>query len=41
LLPTAAAPIKIERKKTKVAKRADRQKMAANPQGFQPFHLTW
>jgi hypothetical protein len=41
LLPTPAAPIKIERKKTKVAKRADRQKMAANPQGFQPFHLTW
>jgi hypothetical protein len=41
-LPTlAAAPIKIERKKTRVAKRPDRQRMAANPQGFQPFHLTW
>jgi hypothetical protein len=41
-LPTpAAAAIKIERKKTKVAKRPDRQRMAANPQGFQPFHLTW
>lgn len=41
-LPTpAVAVIKIERKKTKVAKRPDRQRMAANPQGFQPFHLTW
>ena len=41
-LPTpAAAAIKIERKKTKVAKRPDRQRMAANPQGFQPFRLTW
>ena len=41
-LPTpAAAPIKIERKKARVAKRPDRQRMAANPQGFQPFHLTW
>jgi len=41
-LPTlAAAPIKIESKKTRVAKRPDRQRMAANPQGFQPFHLTW
>jgi hypothetical protein len=39
--PAAAAPIKIERKKTRVAKRPDRQRMAANPQGFQPFHLTW
>lgn len=38
--PVAAA-IKIERKKTTVAKRPDRQRMAANPQGFQPFHLTW
>jgi|SRR5450631_4465733 hypothetical protein len=37
----AAAAIKIERKKTMVAKRPDRQRMAANPQGFQPFHLTW
>ena len=41
-LPTpAAAPIKIERKKTRIARRPDRQRMAANPQGFQPFHLTW
>ena len=37
----AAAPIKIERKKTRIAKRPDRQRMAANPQGFQPFRLTW
>ena len=37
-LPT---PIKIERKKTRVTKRIDRQRMAANPPGFQPFHLTW
>ena len=41
-LPTpAAASIKIERKKTRVAKRPDRQRMAFNRQGFQPFHLTW
>jgi hypothetical protein len=40
-LSTPAAPIKIERKKARVAKRPDRQRMAANPQGFQPFHLTW
>jgi hypothetical protein len=40
--PTPPAPaIKIKRKKTTVAKRPDRQRMAANPQGFQPFHLTW
>src|ERR1700682_3711594 len=37
----AAAPFKIERKKTRFVKRVDRQRMAANPQGFQPFHLTW
>jgi hypothetical protein len=37
----AAAAIKIERKKTRVAKRPDRQRVAANPQGFQPFRLTW
>jgi hypothetical protein len=36
-----AAAAKIERKKTRVAKRPDRQRMAANPQGFQPFHLAW
>jgi hypothetical protein len=41
LSTTAAAPIKIERKKTRVARRPDRQRVAANPQGFQPFHLTW
>jgi hypothetical protein len=40
-LPTAAVTIKIERKKTKVAKRPDRQRMAANPQGLQPFRSTW
>jgi hypothetical protein len=41
-LPTpAAARTKIAHKKTVVAKRPDRQRMAANPQGFQPFHLTW
>jgi hypothetical protein len=40
-LPTLAAPVKIERKKIKVAKRPDRQRLAANRQGFQPFHLTW
>jgi len=39
--PTPAAPIKIETRKTRVAKRPDRQRMAANPQGFQPFRLTW
>jgi hypothetical protein len=40
-LSTPASPVRIERKKTRVAKRVDRQRMAANPQGFQPFHLTW
>ena len=40
-LPTPAAAAKIERKRTRVAKRPDRQRMAANPQGFQPFHLAW
>jgi hypothetical protein len=40
-LPTPAAPVKIERKKTRVAKRFNSQRMAANPPGFQPFHLTW
>ena len=40
-LPTPAVTVKIERKKTKVAKRPDRQRMAANPQGFQPFRSTW
>jgi hypothetical protein len=41
-LPTpTAALIKIERKKTKISRGPDRRRMAANPQGFQPFHLTW
>jgi hypothetical protein len=40
-LPTPAAPIKIERKNARIAKRPDRQRMAANHQGFQPLHLTW
>jgi hypothetical protein len=40
-LPTPALTVKVERKKTKVAMRPDRQKMAANPQGFQPFRSTW
>jgi len=50
---TSAAPVqtepkiepkieaKIEPRKAKIAKRPDRQRMAANPQGPQPFHLTW
>jgi hypothetical protein len=37
----AAAPIKIERKNARIARGPDRRRMAANPQGFQPFHLTW
>ncbi len=40
-LPTPVLPARIERKKTKIAKRPDRQRMAANRQGFQPSHLTW
>jgi hypothetical protein len=40
-LTTPAATVKIERKKAKIAKRPDRQRMAANPQGFQPFRSTW
>ena len=40
-LPTPAAPVRIERKKARVAKRANGQRMAANPQEFRPFHLTW
>ena len=39
--PTRAVAIKIEHK-TKVAKRPDRERMAANPpQGSQPFRSTW
>ena len=40
-LPTPEATVKIEQKKTKVAKRPDSQRVAANPQGFQPFRSTW
>jgi hypothetical protein len=40
-LSTPAAPTKIEVKKTRIAKRSDHQRMAANPQGFQPFRLAW
>ncbi len=48
-LPTSAAPVRIESKiefkiaskKTRIAKRPDRQRMAANPPAMQPFHLTW
>jgi hypothetical protein len=36
-LPTPVLPARIQRKKTRIAKRPDRQRMAANPQGFQPF----
>ena len=36
-----SAPIRIERKNARIAKQPDRQRMAGNPQGFQPFHLTW
>jgi hypothetical protein len=39
--PTPAVVVKIERKKTKVAKRPVPQRVAANPQGFQPFRSTW
>jgi len=35
-----AVAVKTERK-TRVAKRPDSQKVAANPQGFQPFRSTW
>jgi hypothetical protein len=41
LTTTALAPTKVAHKKTVVAKRPDRQRMAANPQGFQTFRLTW
>jgi hypothetical protein len=47
-LPTRVLPARIERKKTRIAKRPDRQRMAANPlgvqafpQGFQYFRSTW
>ena len=38
--PTPAVAIKVERK-TKAAKRPDRQRMAANPQGSLPFRSAW
>ena len=38
---TPAVAAKIEHKKTKVAKRPAPQRVAANPQGFQPFRSTW
>jgi hypothetical protein len=37
---THAVAIKVERK-TKAAKRPDRQRMAANPQGSLPFRSAW
>jgi hypothetical protein len=47
-LPATVLPARIQRKKSRIAKRPDRQRMAANPQGFQPFpqgfqpfRLTW
>jgi hypothetical protein len=41
-LPTATVlPVRIERKKTRIAKPPDRQRMAANPQRLQLFRLTW
>jgi hypothetical protein len=40
-LPIPTPPAKIERKKMRIAKRPDRQRMAANPPGFQTFHSTW
>jgi hypothetical protein len=39
--PAPAVAVKIEHKKTKVAKRPAPQRVAANPQGFQPFRSTW
>ena len=39
--PTPAVAVKIEHKKTKVARRPAPQRVAANPQGLQPFRSTW
>jgi hypothetical protein len=36
-----AAAVKVERAKTRVAKRPDRQRVAANSQRFQPYRPTW
>ena len=38
---TPVLPARIQRKKTRIAKRPDRQRMAANPQGFPAFRFTW
>src|SRR5258705_2478953 len=38
--PTPAVAVKIERK-TRVARRPDRQRMAANRQGFRTLRSTW
>jgi hypothetical protein len=40
-LPAPALPVKVEHKKTKIAKRPDHQRLAAYPWGFQPFQLSW
>ena len=40
-LPTPEVTVKTEHKKAKVAKRPGPQRVAANPQGFQPFRSTW
>jgi len=39
--PAPVVAVKIEHKKTKVAKRPAPQRVAVNPQGFQPFPSTW
>ena len=38
---TTSAPVKIEPRNARIAKRPDRQRIAANPQGVQPLRLTW
>ena len=37
----AAAPVRIEQKKTKITRRPDHQRWAAYPPGFQLFYSTW
>ena len=39
--PSVAVLVRTERKKARVAKRPTRLRMAANRQGFQPFHSSW
>jgi len=39
--PAPAVAVKIERPKTKITKRPDRQRLAAYPQGFLPLQSTW